>query len=87
MLKALQKQGLTYKIISLSDVKVSPSALLDLLTDKQREVLAAAFKQGYYDIPRKMRSDELALKLHMRNATFVAHRRKTERQLMAEILS
>ncbi len=87
MLKALQKAGIVYEIISLSDVKVTPNALLDLLTDKQREVLAAAFQNGYYDIPRRMRSDELATKLRMRNGTFVAHRRKAERRLLAEILS
>jgi len=87
MLKSLQNVGVIYKIISLSDVKVSPSDLLDLLTGKQREVLATAFKHGYYDIPRKMRSDELAFELHMRNATFVAHRRKAERRLLTEILS
>ena len=59
---------------------------MSLLTEKQREVLTAAFQSGYFDIPRKMSSDELAVKLGIRNATFVAHRRKAERRLLAEIL-
>jgi predicted DNA binding protein len=85
MLSALRKAGIVYKIISLSDVKCSPFSLVGLLTDKQREVLSVAYREGYYDIPRKMRSDELAAKLGMRNATFVAHRRKAERRVLAEI--
>lgn len=86
MLTALRKAGTVYKIISLTDVIISPSSLLNLLTEKQREVLSTAFQQGYYDIPRRMSSDELALKLGIRNATFVAHRRKAERRLLTEIL-
>jgi predicted DNA binding protein len=87
MLRALQKVGIAYKIISLTDARFSQSSLLNVLTDKQREVLAKAFQQGYYDIPRRMRSDELAMKLGMRNATFVAHRRKAEKRLLTEILN
>jgi predicted DNA binding protein len=86
LLKSLQKAGIAYKIISLTDAKFSLSSLLSVLTSKQREVLAKAFLNGYYDIPRKMRSDELAKKLGMRNATFVAHRRKAEKRLLTEIL-
>jgi TfoX/Sxy family transcriptional regulator of competence genes len=87
MMVELQNAGIVYKIISLTDARFSQSSLMNVLTGKQREVLSTAFQEGYYDIPRKMRSDELAEKLGMRNATFVAHRRKAERRLLTEILS
>jgi TfoX/Sxy family transcriptional regulator of competence genes len=87
MMAELQNAGIVYKIISLTDARFSQSSLMNVLTGKQREVLSTAFQEGYYDIPRKMRSDKLAEKLGMRNATFVAHRRKAERRLVAEILS
>jgi DNA-binding CsgD family transcriptional regulator len=87
MMRELSKAGIPYKIISLTDARFSGSSLLSVLTDRQREVLAEAFQSGYYDIPRKMRSDELAMKLGMRNATFVAHRRKAERRLLSEIMT
>jgi len=86
LLQSLEKAGIACKIVSLTEAKFSPESLLGLLTQKQQNVLAEAFRQGYYDIPRKMRSDELATKLGMRNATFVAHRRKAERRLLAEVL-
>jgi hypothetical protein len=87
MLNALQKAGIEYKVLSLTDAKFSRSSLIGVLTDRQREVIGKAFQLGYYDIPRKTGSDELAKRLGMRNATFVAHRRKAERRLLAEILN
>ena len=86
MLRALQESGIRYRVISLTDPKFSSSSLLGLLTDRQREVLDVALSSGYYDIPRRANSDELARRLGVRNATFVAHRRKAERRLMTEIL-
>jgi HTH DNA binding domain len=85
-LRSLENAGFTFRIISLTDARFFPGSLLNLLTDRQRQVLAKAFEQGYYDIPRKMGSDDLARELGMRNATFVAHRRKAERRLLGEIL-
>jgi hypothetical protein len=86
MLKGLQKGGISYKVISLTDAKFSSSSLVSLLTSKQRKALTTAFNLGYYDLPRRIGSDELSRKLGISNPTFVAHRRKAERQLLAEIL-
>jgi predicted DNA binding protein len=86
MLRSLQKEGIQYKVISLTEANFTSGTLLGLLTEKQREILTVAFKLGYYDIPRKAGSDELARKLGIRNPTFVAHRRKAERRLIEEIL-
>jgi len=86
-LRAIERAGIPYKIISLTDARFSPSSLLGLLTDRQREVVSEAFRHGYYDIPRKTRSDELAASLGMSNASFVNHRRKAERRIVAEALS
>ena len=87
MLRALQKAGFEYKIISLTDAKFSRDSILGVLTDKQREVISKAYQEGYYEIPRRMGSNELASKLGMRNATFVAHRRKAEKSLLKVILN
>jgi predicted DNA binding protein len=87
ILRELEKTGMPYRIISLNDAKFSTSSLLGLLTGKQRAALSAAFELGYYDIPRKTSSDELAMRLGMSNPAFVAHRRKAEKRLLAEILN
>ena len=86
LLRGLQNAGIAYKVISLTDARFSAKTLLSSLTGKQRRVLSEAFLKGYYDIPRKTRSDELATKLGISNATFVAHRRKAERRLIVGVL-
>ena len=87
MMRALEKAGIIYKVISLTNARFSRDSLIGILTDRQREILNAAVKDGYYDIPRKIRSDALATKLGMSNATFVAHRRKAEKRLLLEIFN
>jgi predicted DNA binding protein len=83
----LRKAGVRYGVKSLADPKFSSSSPLSLLTDRQRKVITTAFKLGYYDIPRRIGSDELARNLGIGNPTFVMHRRKAERRLLADLLN
>jgi len=85
-LQTIEKQGIRFKVISLSDAKFSPDSPLSSLTDIQTKVLKSAFDLGYYDLPKRITSDELAKKLNMRSSTFVLHRIKAERRLLAKIL-
>jgi predicted DNA binding protein len=87
ILKTLDKRKTKYKVVSLADARVSPNSPLLRLTEKQREVLTKAYEFGYYDRPRRIGSDQLAQKLDLSKSTFVAHRRKAEKRLLAEVLS
>jgi len=87
VLKSLEKARMKFKVISLIDAKFSPSSPLQRLTEKQREVLIKAYKFGYYDKPRKISSEELASRVNLSKSTLVAHRRKAEKRLLAEVLS
>jgi hypothetical protein len=78
--------GIRYRVVLLTDANFSPTSPLNQLTEKQREVLITAYKLGYYEIPRKITSEELANKLGLVDSTVVEHLRKAEQRLMRQIL-
>ena len=71
----------------LTEANFSPDSLLSKLTEKQRKVLFAAYKLGYYDLPRRINSEKLAEKLNIGNSTLGEHLRKAERRLLIHILA
>ena len=78
--------GIHYRVVLLADANFSPTSPMNQLTEKQREVLIAAYKSGYYDIPRKITTEQLAKKLGLVDSTVVEHLRKAEQRLMTQIL-
>src|SRR5208283_2975353 len=64
-LKGIESGGVTHRILSLTDAKFSPDSPLSRLTEKQRTILTAAYKRGYYDLPRKIESRKLAQELKL----------------------
>ncbi|MCJ7762162.1 helix-turn-helix domain-containing protein [Candidatus Bathyarchaeota archaeon] len=87
LLELFEKGKMQHRVVSVTDAKVALHSPLSSLTEKQRRVLVTAFESGYYDLPRKISSQELAKKLNLRSPTVVEHRRKAERRLLAGILS
>lgn len=79
--------GIKHQVVSLTEANFSPESPLSALTEKQREVLVAAYKLGYYDLPRRINSEKLAEKLNIGSATLGEHLRKAERRLLGHILS
>ena len=53
---------------------------------KQRKALIEAYQDGYYDIPRKINTTELASKIGVAPSTFQEHLRKAEKKLMSHVL-
>ena len=87
LLQLLRKSGFQFKIVSISDAKFSPNSPLGFLTEKQQKVLITAYRLGYYDIPKKTNTNEIAEKLHIRGSTAVRHREKAERKLLSALLA
>jgi hypothetical protein len=84
-MEKIDELGIRYRVVLLADANFSPISPLNRLTEKQREVLVAAYKLGYYEIPRKITSEELAKKLGIVDSTLVEHLRKAEQRLMTQL--
>ena len=61
--------------------------ILAVLTDKQREVMVAAFQNGYYDFPKKISSKKLCRKVSISKPTLLQHMRKAEGRILKEIMT
>jgi predicted DNA binding protein len=86
MLDEVKRWGRHYRIISLTDAKFSIDSPLNTLTEKQREVLIASYKLGYYDLPRRISTEQLAIKLNLHKSALATHRRKAELRILSQIL-
>jgi PAS domain S-box-containing protein len=63
-----------------------PGGVLDELTARQREVLEAAFRAGYFDWPRESTAEEVAEALGVAASTVHAHLRKSEATILSALL-
>ncbi|WP_053949129.1 helix-turn-helix domain-containing protein [Halolamina sediminis] len=72
--------------VTVLSVRESWSASPDSLTDRQREVLAAAYEAGYYDYPRRATQAEVASTLGVSGSTVAEHLRHAEAALVASAL-
>lgn len=84
--------GLIDKIGTVKEMHVQPASfhrddMLASLTERQREVVIAAKRQGYYDYPRRINSEQLAERVGVSKATVVEHLRKAEGRLMETLLA
>ncbi len=86
-IEKVESTGMSYKVMLLTDANFGPDSPLNQLTVRQREVILTAYRLGYYDIPRRVNSDQLAEKLKIGNSTLVEHLRKAERRLLVQMLT
>jgi predicted DNA binding protein len=75
------------KSISFKKATFNEQTILSCLTEKQKEILIAAKKNGYYSYPRKINSQELSEKIGLSKPTVVQHLRKAEVRLVSDILT
>ena len=75
------------KSISLRKATFNEQMMLSCLTVKQKEILIAAKKNGYYSYPRKINSQQLSKIVGLSKPTVVQHLRKAEVRLVSNILT
>jgi predicted DNA binding protein len=77
----------SFKIFGLTSIDAKGESLLSKLTPRQRQMLLAAYALGYYDVPRRISSDDLSVHLNVDKSTIVEHLRKAERKLIGNIIA
>ncbi|MHC1710138.1 MAG: helix-turn-helix domain-containing protein [Methanomassiliicoccales archaeon] len=73
--------------MSLRRAAYQKADVLDVLTDKQREVMIAAFQNGYFDFPKKIGSKQLCQMVNISKPTLLQHMRKAEGRILKEIMT
>jgi|SRR5208283_292163 len=63
------------------------SAIFNVLTTKQKEILIESYRHGYFDHPRQVNATQLAEKMGMHKTTLLAHIHKAEKRLIGHILA
>lgn len=76
----------TVKILRSKKMSYDCNNILSVLTPKQMDIFIKAFKEGYYDFPRKISAKSLAKNIGKGKATILEHLRKTENKLFSEII-
>jgi DNA-binding CsgD family transcriptional regulator len=77
----------SFKILGLTSIDAKGESLLSKLTPRQRQILLAAYALGYYEVPRRISSDDLSMHLDLDKSTVVEHLRKAERKLIGAIIA
>jgi predicted DNA binding protein len=77
----------SFKILGLTSMDTKGESLLSKLTTRQRQMLLTAYALGYYDVPRRISSDDLSRHLDVDKSTIVEHLRKAERKIIASIVA
>lgn len=57
------------------------------LTERQREILTAAFERDYFEVPRGVTAEELAAEFELDKSTVLEHLRRAERNLLANVFN
>ena len=71
--------------VSFKKANFNDQSIISCLTKRQREILIAAKKNGYYSYPRKINSEELSEKIGISKPTVIQHLRKAEVRLISKI--
>jgi hypothetical protein len=78
----LCKVSLPYHVRKISGFVKSVDSAFDRLTTQQMRILRLAYSEGYYDVPRKISTEELAKLLKMEKGNVGEHLRRAEKNIM-----
>ena len=82
----LKQIDINFRILSVSPYQFGKMSLLDALTERQRACLVLAHDEGFYEIPRRCSSKDMAKRMGITHQAFIENLRKAERKIMGQIL-
>ncbi len=80
------EKGWGLEILSMGTYNPEITAILDVLTPRQRNILIESYRLGYFDHPRKVNASDLADKMEVNKSTLLEHIHKAEKRLIGHIL-
>ncbi len=84
-LKLVEEKENMFEIVSITSKNPNYDQLYLNLTERQKEIIFYAVQHGYYDIPRKIDSRELADRFNVSKSVLWEHIRKIERYVFKSI--
>lgn len=69
----------------VDEAALLPADSVEDLTDRQREVIEAAYRAGYFEWPRESTAEEVASAMDIAPSTLHSHLRKAEGSLLAQL--
>lgn len=88
LIKAAEKHY-NGRLFSIKEEKLSSISILNIfpdLTEKQKQTLELAFKEGYYEYPKKITLPDLAKLSKCSYSTFQEHLKKAEKKVIESFL-
>ncbi len=86
LLQHVDKNQFPVSIVRLTPISLKSESNLAKLTVKQRQALLTAHSLGYYDLPKRVSSEELAGHLRLDKSTLLEHLRKAEKKVMTQVV-
>lgn len=77
--------GLNVLLERLTDYR-GPTSQLDVLTDRQQEIVQTAYAMGYYEVPREASTDDIASEVELDPSTVAEHLQRAEHNLLSQLL-
>jgi predicted DNA binding protein len=87
LLRHVGKSRTAPKVLSLTRLGAKSETPISLLTTKQRQAVLVAYGLGYYDVPRRISSEEMARLLKIDKSTLAEHLRKAEKRMIKGIIA
>ncbi len=86
LLSGLKQLNIPYAVKKLGRIETRAQSILGELTLQQSRILKLAHTLGYYDIPRRTNTEDLARILRMDKATVGEHLRRAEKHVFDQLI-